>query len=183
METKEKNATPEMECKDFSQETKDAYAEAFLTKFSVGNKKVIQCTEALSEHLKRIVNAIGYGKATVGSYVQSILDYHLEGYKKEILELRALSLLSTPDPKEIDSLSLNAKKYQALFLTGDGVNRTRKGIYVNRDIVDKLHKIILDVNGEKPTVGSYAEAIIRDHIESCSDIIADMTNDQYMSGV
>lgn len=183
MEVTDKSSKSEIETNVFSQETKDAYSDAFLTKFSVGNKKVIQCTEALSEHIKRIVNAIGYGKATVGSYVQSILDFHLEAYKSEILELRALSLLSTPDPKAIDNLSLKAKKYQALFLSGDGVNRTRKGIYVNRDIVDKLHKVILDVNGEKPTVGSYAEAIIRDHIESCADLIAELTNDQCRKGL
>ncbi len=161
----------------FSDETKEAYSEAFLSRFSVGNKKVIQCTETLSEQLKRIVNLLGYGKATVGSYVQSIIDYHLEEYKTTILELRAFSLLSTRQPEAIDSISLEAKKYQARFLTGDGVNRTRKGIYVNRDIVDKIHKIVLDVNGEKPTVGSYAEAIIRDHIDTCADLIAEMTND------
>lgn len=168
-----------METSTFSQETKDAYAEAFLTKFSVGNKKVIQCTEQLSEQLKRIVNIIGYGKATVGSYVQSIIDYHLEEYKAVILELQAFSLLSTRNPEAIDNISLAAKEYQAIYLTGDGVNRTRKGLYVNRDIVDKLHHIVLDVNGEKPTVGSYAAAIIKDHLDTCADLIADMTNDKY----
>lgn len=162
----------------FSDEVKRIYTDTFLQRFSVGNKKVIQCTEEFQEQLKRIVSLLGYGKVTLGSYVQSILDFHLEENKIVIAELKAASLLSTAHPEAMDEISSEAKKYQAMFLMGDYVNRTRKGIYVNRDIVDKLHRIILDVDGEHPTVGSYAEAIIRDHLVTCEDLIAEMTNDK-----
>lgn len=167
----------------FSDEVKRAYEGSFLQQFCIGNKKVIQCTEELQMQLKRIVSLLGYGKVTLGSYVQSILDFHLEEHKIVIAELKATSLLATAHPEAIDGISLSAKKYQAMFLTGDYVNRTRKGIYVNRDIVDKLHRIVLDVNGEHPTVGSYAEAIIRDHLETCADLIAEMTNDKCSKSV
>lgn len=163
----------------FSDEVKLAYAYTFLSRFSVGDRKVIQCTEALSTQLKRIVSILGYGTATLGSYVQSILEFHLDEHKVTIAELRAASLNAAVEPNAMDSISLPAKKYQALYLMGDHVNRTRKGIYVSRDLVDRIHKIVLDVNGEKPTVGSYVESIVRDHLDECADLIAEMTNDKY----
>ena len=164
---------------EFSEGVKQAYAYTFLSKFSVGDRKVIQCTESLSTQLKRIVSILGYGTATLGSYVQSILEFHLDENKVVIAELRAASLNASIDPKSMDEISLNAKKYQALYLTGDYVNRTRKGIYVSRDLVDRIHKIIMDVNGEKPTVGSYVESIVKVHLDECADLIAEMTNDKY----
>lgn len=163
----------------YSPELKRGYDEAFLTKVEIGDRKGIQCTVALSQQLKRIVNILGYGRTTLGSYVQNILECHLEMNKVVISELKAASLLSDSDETAMDNISLDAKKYQAFYLIGDEVNRTRKKLYVSRELVDRIHKIIKDVDGGKPTVGSYVEYIIRQHLDMCGNVIAEMTNDKY----
>ena len=40
-----------------------------------------------------------------------------------------------------------------------------------------MKRIVLDVDGDRPTMGSYVEAILLDHLDTCSDLINDMTND------
>lgn len=162
----------------YSPELKKGYDEAFLTRVEIGDRKGIQCTASLSQQLKRIVNILGYGRTTIGSYVQNILECHLAMHKVVINELKVASLLSDNDETAMDKISLAAKKYQAFYLTGDDTNRSRKKLYVSKDLVDRIHKIIKDVDGGKPTVGSYAECIIRQHLDMCGDVIAEMTNDK-----
>lgn len=166
-------ATPQ-----FSDDVKKMYADAFLTSFSVGERKCVQATAELVQQLKRIVNLIGFGTVTVGSYVQSIVESHFLEHGPTIGELQANSLLSDAKPKITDELSHEAKVYQAKYLTGDKKVRTLKGIYMNRDVVDRLHRVILDVNSEHPTCGSYLEAIVAEHISVCEDLIADIVNDK-----
>ena len=162
----------------FKAETKKMYADAFLTTFSVGERKCVQATAELVQRLKRIVNLIGYGTVTVGSYVQSIVESHFLEHGPVIGELQAASIAGDGCPEGMVELSHEAKVYQAKYLTGDKKVRTLKGIYMNRDVVDKLHRVILDVNSEHPTCGSYLDAIVSEHIMVCEDLIADIVNDK-----
>lgn len=162
----------------FSEKTKKQYAEIFLTPFSVGNRKCVQATPALVKALKRLVHLAGNDKATIGSFVQSVVENHLQEHCTTILELREVSLRSDSTPEAMDSLTKEAKAYQAKFLTGDGLPRTLKGIYINRDLVDRLRDIVLEVSSEHPTCGSYLDAIVTDHLKVCEDLLADIVNDK-----
>ncbi len=183
-----KNDNPEMSVdavsppgeQQFSEEIKRQYAAAFLTSFSVGERKSVQATTDLVQTLKRVVNLIGKGTVTVGSYVQSIVESHILEHKIVIEELRAASLLSDTVPSTMDSISREAKLYQAKFLTGDNRVRTLKGVYMNRDVVNQIKRIINDVNGEHPTCGSYLEAIVMEHLTVCEDLISEMVNDEHL---
>ena len=182
-----KNDNPEMSADaiqppvepQFSEETKRQYAAAFLTSFPVGERKSVQATVELVQTLKRVVNLIGKGSVTVGSYVQSIVESHILEHKVVIESLRAASLLADTNPTVLDSLSSEAKIYQAKYLTGDNKVRTLKGIYMNRDLVNQIKRIVFDVNGEHPTCGSYLEAIVMEHLTVCEDLISEMVNDEH----
>ena len=175
-----KNDNPEMSVDavqppaepQFSEETKRQYAAAFLTSFPVGERKSVQATAELVQTLKRVVNLIGNGTVTVGSFVQSIVESHILEHKVLIESLREASLRS-------DSLPHEAKVYQAKYLTGDCKVRTLKGIYMNRDLVNQIKRIVFDVNGEHPTCGSYLEAIVMEHLTVCEDLISEMVNDKH----
>lgn len=163
----------------FSDDVKRAYEATFFTRFSIKPKRCICFTESLWSQVKRIVTILGGDKATMGTYVQNIIDFHLDENKVVIAELTAASFLSDTDEKAMNSLSTAARKYQACFLTGDGVNRTTNQIYVSRDCAQRLKRIVKDVGGENPTIGGYVDAILREHFDDCADLIAEMTNDKY----
>lgn len=163
----------------FSDETKKQYAAAFLTSFHVGERKSVQATTELVQTLKRVVNLIGNGTVTVGSFVQSIVESHILEHKVVIEILRSASLLSDSNPSAIESLPHDAKVYQAKYLTGDDKVRTLKGIYMNRDLVNQIKGIVMDANGEHPTCGSYLEAIVMEHLTVCEDLISEMVNDKH----
>lgn len=182
-----KNDNPEMSVDamqppaepQFSEETKRQYSAAFLTTFPVGERKSVQATTELVQTLKRVVNLIGNGTVTIGSFVQSIVESHILEHKVVIECLREASLLSDSNPSAMDSLSTEAKFYQAKYLTGDNKVRTLKGIYMNRDLVNQMKGIVMDVNGEHPTCGSYLEAIVMEHLTVCEDLISEMVNDKH----
>lgn len=182
-----KNDNPEMSVDavqppaepQFSEETKRQYAAAFLTSFPVGERKSVQATAELVQTLKRVVNLIGNGTVTVGSFVQSIVESHILEHKVLIESLREASLQSDSNPSAMDALPHEAKVYQAKYLTGDGKVRTLKGIYMNRDLVNQIKRIVFDVNGEHPTCGSYLEAIVMEHLTVCEDLISEMVNDKH----
>lgn len=163
----------------YSDEVKHSYKETFFVGHSLKPYKYVGCTLSLWQRLKRIVTNIGDDKASIGMYVQNIVAYHLEeeDVKALIAELTAASYLSDNDPKAMDGISLNAKKYQAKYLMGDKVNRKEREIYISADLGKRLKRIVLDVDGDHPTMGSYVEAILLDHLDSCADLINEMTND------
>lgn len=163
----------------FSDEVKRAYNATFFTRFSIKPKRCVCMTESVWKQVKRIDTILGGDDATMGTYVHNILDFHLDENKLLIAELTAASYLSDTDEKAMDSLSAEARRYQARFLTGDGVNRTSNQVYVSRDLAERLKRIVKDVGGEKPTIGGYVEAILREHFDDCADLIAEMTNDKY----
>lgn len=177
------NATPGIEVNvdgaGYSDEVKRSYQETFFAGHSLKPYKYVGCTLSLWQRLKRIVTNIGGDKASVGMYVQNIVAYHLEeeDVKSMIAELTAASYLSDTDSKAMDGISLNAKKYQAKYLMGDKVNRKEREIYISAELGKRLKKIVLDVDGVRPTMGSYVEAILLDHLDTCADLINEMTND------
>lgn len=163
----------------YSNEVKRSYQETFFVRHSLKPYKYVGCTLSLWQRLKRIVTNIGGDKASVGMYVQNIVAYHLEeeDVKALIAELTAASYLSDTDSKAMGGISLNAKKYQAKYLMGDKVNRKEREIYISAELGKRLKRIVLDVDGDHPTMGSYVEAILLDHLDSCADLINEMTND------
>lgn len=60
---------------------------------------------------------------------------------------------------------------------GDKVNRKEREIYISAELGKRLKRIVLDVDGDRPTMGSYVEAILLDHLDTCADLINEMTND------
>lgn len=163
----------------YSDEVKRSYQETFFAGHSLKPYKYVGCTLSLWQRLKRIVTNISGDKASVGMYVQNIVAYHLEeeDVKALIAELTAASYLSDTDSKAMDGISLNAKKYQAKYLMGDKVNRKEREIYISAELGKRLKRIVLDVDGDRPTMGSYVEAILLDHLDTCADLINEMTND------
>jgi len=171
--------SPEVETAGFPDDVKRAYADTFFARFRIKNKKCIQCTESLWKQVRRVVTILGGDDATVGNYVQNVIDFHLDENKVLIAELTAASYLSSLEPDAEDKLNAECRRYQAQFLTSDGVNRTSNAFYVSRDLVERMKRIVKDIDGERPTIGGYADAILREHFDKCADLIAEMTNDKY----
>ena len=113
-----KNDNPEMSVDavqppaepQFSEETKRQYAAAFLTSFPVGERKSVQATAELVQTLKRVVNLIGNGTVTVGSFVQSIVESHILEHKVLIESLREASLRSDSNPSAMDALPKSIRR-------------------------------------------------------------------------
>lgn len=169
----------------YPDEVKRSYRETFFTSHNLKPYKYVGCTLAFWHKLKRIVTNIGGEHASVGMYVQNIVAYHLEDMdmKSIIEELRVASIKSDTDPMAMDKISLAAKKYQAQFLMGDKVTRKEREIYISGELGKRLKRIVLDIDGDKPTMGSYVEAILREHIDSCADLIEEITNDRKNNSV
>lgn len=163
----------------YPDEVKRSYRETFFTRHNLKPYKYVGCTLSLWRRLKRIVTNIGGDNASVGMYVQNIVAYHLEDedVKPLIAELAAASSLSDKDSDAMDGISLNAKKYQAKYLMGDRVNRKEREIYISGELGKRLKKIVLEVDGDRPTMGSYVEAILLDHLDNCTELINEMTDD------
>lgn len=163
----------------YPDEVKRSYKETFFTRHNLKPYKYVGCTMSLWQRLKRIVTNIGGERASVGMYVQNIVAYHLEDedVKTLIAELTAASCLSDTDTKAMDGISLEAKKYQAKYLMGDMVNRKEREIYISGELGKRLKRIVLDIDGDRPTMGSYVEAILLEHLDACADLINEMTND------
>lgn len=177
------NANPGVEIKvdgtGYPDEVKRSYRETFFTRHNLKPYKYVGCTMSLWQRLKRIVTNIGGERASVGMYVQNIVAYHLEDedVKPLIAELSAASCLSDTDSKAMDGISLEAKKYQAKYLMGDMVNRKEREIYISGELGKRLKRIVLDIDGDRPTMGSYVEAILIEHLDACANLINEMTND------
>lgn len=163
----------------YPDEVKRSYRETFFTRHNLKPYKYVGCTLSLWRRLKRIVTNIGGDKASVGMYVQNVVAYHLEDedVKPLIAELAAASSLSDTDSKAMDGISLDARKYQAKYLMGDGVNRKEREIYISGELGKRLKRIVLEVDGDRPTMGSYVEAILLDHLDNCAELIYEMTDD------
>ena len=163
----------------YPDEVKRSYRETFFTRHNLKPYKYVGCTLSLWQRLKRIVTDIGGNRASIGMYVQNVVAYHLEDedVKPLIAELTAASRLSDTDPKAMDGISLEAKKYQAKYLMGDMVNRKEREIYISGELGKRLKRIVQNIDGDRPTMGSFVEAILLEHLDACADLINEMTND------
>ncbi len=99
----------------FSDDVKRAYEATFFTRFSIKPKRCICFTESLWSQVKRIVTILGGDKATMGTYVQNIIDFHLDENKVVIAELTAASFLSDTDEKAMNSPFGSGQKISGLF--------------------------------------------------------------------
>lgn len=163
----------------YSEEVKRSYRETFFGGHSMKPYKYVGCSQSLWQRLKRIVLNVAGEDASVSMYVQNIVAYHLEedDVKPLIAELSAASLLSENNPKAMDNISLDAKKYLAIYLTGDGIRRKEHQISISAELGKRLKRIVQEVDKERATMGAFVEAIIRNHLDTCADLINEMTND------
>ena len=75
------NSKDQLENKDSDYET------LFFRKMELSNRRSVYVSHSTHEKLTRIVALLGKGKATVSSYVETIILQHFETYKAEINEL------------------------------------------------------------------------------------------------
>lgn len=75
------NSKDQLENKDSDYET------LFFQKMELANRRSVYVSHSTHEKLTRIVALLGKGKATVSSYVETILLQHFESHKAEINEL------------------------------------------------------------------------------------------------
>ena len=63
------------------------YKEAFFHKMELPDRRSVYVSNSTHEKLTRIATILGMGKATVSSYVESIIQHHFDNHKEEINEL------------------------------------------------------------------------------------------------
>ena len=63
------------------------YEEAFFHKMELPDRRSVYVSNSTHEKLTRIASILGMGKATVSSYVESIIQHHFDKHKDEINEL------------------------------------------------------------------------------------------------
>ena len=73
--------------KDQLENKESDYETIFFRKMELSNRRSVYVSHSTHEKLTRIVALLGKGKATVSSYVETILLQHFETHKAEINEL------------------------------------------------------------------------------------------------
>ena len=63
------------------------YEETFFHKKELPDRRSVYVSNSTHEKLTRIATILGLGKATVSSYVESIIQHHFDKHKDEINEL------------------------------------------------------------------------------------------------
>lgn len=63
------------------------YEETFFHKMELPDRRSVYVSNSTHEKLTRIATILGMGKATVSSYVESIIQHHFDKHKDEINEL------------------------------------------------------------------------------------------------
>ena len=69
------------------QSNKANYEETFFHKMELPDRRSVYVSNSTHEKLTRIATILGMGKATVSSYVESIIQHHFDNHKVEINEL------------------------------------------------------------------------------------------------
>ena len=69
------------------QSNKANYEETFFHKKELPDRRSVYVSNSTHEKLTRIATILGMGKATVSSYVESIIQHHFDKHKDEINEL------------------------------------------------------------------------------------------------
>ncbi|MBD8390481.1 DUF3408 domain-containing protein [Dysgonomonas sp. BGC7] len=64
--------------------TQDDYQEAFFVRVDFTHRKPLYITAATHRRLMRIVHLMDESKATISSYVENIIQHHLETFKEDI---------------------------------------------------------------------------------------------------
>lgn len=162
----------------YSDDLKKGYLEQFLSRQKIGQRKSVNASRELIKALHRIVSILGYDKATIGSYATAIIRWHID--KNQSL-LRAIEYESYrgDDYPETAHKTEKTRAYVERYLTADDVNRNGTGsFHLPRELADKLHYYINAINGKKPTVGSYADAIITNHLNSFEGLLSEMLGEK-----
>lgn len=73
--------------KDHLENKNSDYESLFFQKMELANRRSVYVSHSTHEKLTRIVALLGKGKATVSSYVETILLQHFERHKAKINEL------------------------------------------------------------------------------------------------
>ena len=68
------------------------YEETFFHKMELPDRRSVYVSNSTHEKLTRIATILGMGKATVSSYVESIIQHHFDKHKDEINELYKKSM-------------------------------------------------------------------------------------------
>ena len=63
------------------------YEETFFHKMELPDRRSVYVSNSTHEKLTRIATILGMGKATVSSYVETIIQHHFDNHKEEINEL------------------------------------------------------------------------------------------------
>ena len=63
------------------------YEETFFHKMELPDRRSVYVSNSTHEKLTRIATILGMGKATVSSYVETIIQHHFDNHKDEINEL------------------------------------------------------------------------------------------------
>lgn len=64
--------------------------------------------------------------------------------------------------------------YVMKYFSRNGIEAPRKGIYVNRDLVDRLADYVHVIGQGNASIGAYVEEIILDHLGRHGDTISEL---------
>jgi len=97
--------------------------------------------------------------------------------KKKVKEMAADAIKSLNEAQALPSKSeaeLDFEKkveYVVKYLSRNRIESPRKGIFVNRELVHKLHDYVQIIGQGEASIGAYVEEIILDHLNRNKDTI------------
>ncbi len=79
--------SPKSKKKKLAKQLELEFMELFMMRGTEGDKCTVYLNKNTVHQIKNIVAILGGGKATLGSYVEAIIQAHFEQYKDEIIKL------------------------------------------------------------------------------------------------
>lgn len=157
--------------------TKDEYAQKYFTRRPIRHQRCIGVTTDMLEEIKEVVNLIAMGGTTVRAYVSAVIANHLQDYKflHEYLRRVMYNKLLVGD---LEKFQPAYEIYDKKFLQPSIEARNEAWVHLDADCADALKQIVAWTGGGV-TIGSFAEAIIKEHLAKNHELLESMKSDVF----
>lgn len=156
---------------------KNLYASRYLKRETIRHQRSVGVTESLLSRLKEVVTLIGQNNTTVRSYASAIIREHLCDYR-HIHEYIRRCLYRQNTSDDADVYQNPTEVYFNKYLGKNAKYRNSVSIHVDFECA-RLLGVIVQWADTGATIGSFASAILEEHLDKYSSLLNEMGSDIY----
>lgn len=160
-----------------TRQQKEEYYEKYLKRVPIRYQRCIGVTEDMLCDIKTVVQLATLRPSTVRSFVTAILEAHLKEYKF-VYEYFRREMYNQVDVSDRLFCQSAAADYMDKYCKPSEDSRGSAWLHVDAGCVETL-SLLVKWLGNGCTIGSVAEAIIKEHLTKYQDLIEEMKSDMY----